>query len=282
MKILKKYARAKINLGLQVLNKEKDGYHNINTIFRPIDLYDILVFEARDDNSISTSMDSSIPLESNLIYKAIKSIYDYKEFQHGIHVHVTKNIPSGAGLGGGSSDAASTLNAINLIFDLKLNYDELFDLSFKLGADVPFFLKYGTAEGRLQGQKLRYFDLYMPYYILVVHPNIHVSTKESYESLNRISNANIEVIDYKDLLIGSIHNFGKLRERLINDFEHTVFAKYPDIAELKSELYDLGAVYASMSGSGSSVYGFFTDYNLVINAKCYFESYFTHISYPGF
>lgn len=282
MKVLKKYARAKINLGLQVLNKENNGYHNINTIFRPIDLYDILIYETRDDISISTSMDTEIPLQSNLIYKAIRSIFEYKNLQHGIHVKVIKNIPSGAGLGGGSSDAASTLKAVNTIFSLNLSYNELFELALNLGADVPFFLKDGTAEGRSRGQNLSYFNLYMPYYVLIVHPNIHVSTKEAYESLNRNYNTSNESYDYKDLLITSINNPDKFRDLLVNDFEETVFEKYPKIANIKSGLYIQGAKYASMSGSGSSVYGFYSDFDTAKRAQKHFEPCFTYISFPGF
>ncbi|MCO5250508.1 MAG: 4-(cytidine 5'-diphospho)-2-C-methyl-D-erythritol kinase [Candidatus Kapabacteria bacterium] len=281
MKILKKYARAKINLGLEILNKNNDGYHNINTVFKSIDLFDEMTFRL-SEKEIETNLDSIIPLESNLIYIAAHKIFDIAGYEGGVRVDVKKIIPQGAGLGGGSADAASTLQALNILCDLRLSYEDLFDIAQTIGADVPYFLKYGAAEGKSRGEKLKYFSFYMPYYILLVHPAIHVSTKEAYQSLGRDENFNREMTDLPELLKTSIFDSEELKKNLVNDFEPFVFESHPELSSIKDELYKNGAIYASMSGSGSSLFGLFTKFPEVKSAESMFSSYFTHISYPGF
>ncbi|MBS3999074.1 MAG: 4-(cytidine 5'-diphospho)-2-C-methyl-D-erythritol kinase [Desulfobulbaceae bacterium] len=281
MKILKKYARAKINLGLEIINKNNDGYHNINTVFKSIDLFDELTFSLRE-TSIETNLDSHIPLESNLIYIAARKIFNRTSYNGGVLVDVEKMIPQGAGLGGGSSDAASTLQALNILCDFRLSYEELFEIAQTIGADVPYFLRYGTAAGSSRGEQLKYFSFYMPYYILLVHPVIHVSTKEAYQSLGRDENFSREVTDLPKLLKNSIFDTEKLRKNLVNDFEPFVFEIHPELSRIKDELYKNGAIYASMSGSGSSLFGLFTNFSKTKSAESKFSKYFTHISYPGF
>lgn len=282
MKILKKYARAKINLGLEVLNKNYDGFHNINTVFKTIDLHDNMVFEELTENKIETSLDYIIPIETNLIFKAANKIYDYVGDFRGIKVQIVKNIPQGGGLGGGSTDAAATLQAVNSLYGFKLSFEELFDIAITLGADVPYFLKIGTAVGTSRGEALDYFSFYMPYYILLINTGIHVSTKEAYESLDRKSNSNTYKTNFKGLLQQSIYEPDVLKKKLTNDFEPYVFALYPQLAEIKDSLYQNGAVYASMSGSGSSIYGLFATLFAAKSVAASFKQYFTHISYPGF
>ncbi|PKL85026.1 MAG: 4-(cytidine 5'-diphospho)-2-C-methyl-D-erythritol kinase [Ignavibacteriae bacterium HGW-Ignavibacteriae-1] len=281
MKILKKYARAKINLGLEILNKNNDGYHSINTVFKSIDLFDEMTFRL-SENEIETNLDSIIPKETNLIYIATRKIFDKAGYKGGVQVDVNKIIPQGAGLGGGSTDAASTLQALNILCDLRLSYEDLFEIAKTIGADVPYFLKYGAAEGKSRGEKLKYFSFYMPYYILLVHPSIHVSTKEAYQSLGRDENFSREVTDLPKLLQTSIFDSEKLRKNLVNDFEPFVFESHTELSSIKDELYKNGAIYASMSGSGSSLFGLFTKFSEAKSAESKFSNYFTHISYPGF
>jgi 4-diphosphocytidyl-2-C-methyl-D-erythritol kinase len=282
MKILKKYARAKINLGLEILNKNNDGYHNINTVFKSIDLFDEMTFRANENKNIETSLDSLIPLESNLIYIAARKIFDRIGYKGGVRVDVKKTIPQGAGLGGGSSDAASTLMALNVLCDFRLRYEDLFEIAQTIGADVPYFLRYGTAEGKSRGQQLKYFRFYMPYYTLLVHPAIHVSTKDAYQSLGRDENFSREMTDLSKLLQTSIFDTQKLRKELVNDFEPNVFDSHPELSTIKDELYQNGAIYASMSGSGSTMFGLFIKLSEAKSAESKFSKYFTHISYPSF
>lgn len=250
------YPNAKINLGLNVVERRPDGYHNIETIFYPIGIQDILNIETSEtctDYSFSTSgiiVDGNT--DDNLIVKAyhlLRSEFDFPAVDISLH----KQIPFGAGLGGGSSDAAFTLKALNELFDLKISSKKLETLATKLGADCPFFIQnkpvYATGIG----------NVFSPvkislkgYWMLLVKPDIHVSTAEAYAGITPTPSEKplTELIQFPIL---------EWKNYIKNDFEKTVFAKQPEIAKLKEKMYDLGALYASMSGSGSAVYGIFSE-----------------------
>ncbi|VBB45655.1 4-diphosphocytidyl-2-C-methyl-D-erythritol kinase [uncultured Paludibacter sp.] len=250
------YPNAKINLGLNVVERRSDSYHNIETIFYPIGIQDVLSVEPSETCSDYSFSSSGITVggdtEDNLIIKAyhlLRSEYEFPPVDISLH----KQIPLGAGLGGGSADAAFTLKALNELFELRITAKKLETLAAKLGADCPFFIKnkpvYATGIG----------NIFSPvkislkgYWMLLVKPDIHVSTAEAYAGITPTPSEK-PLTEQIQLPIAEWKNHIK------NDFEKTVFAKQSEIGKLKDKIYDLGALYASMSGSGSSVYGIFTE-----------------------
>ncbi len=261
-----KFPNAKINLGLNIVSRRPDGYHNIETVFYPIALTDIVeVVKAKGDESTLTTSgrDVNCPAEKNLVMKAYRSLE--KEFKlPPVDIYLHKNIPDGAGLGGGSSDAASVLLILNEMFALNLTKEELATRAARIGADCAFFV-YNTPmiatgigdilspiEVQLKGKTL-----------LLVKPNVSVPTAEAY---SRVTPAASEV-ELTDILSNPVN---KWKDYLKNDFEPSVFAHHPSLALIKEKIYTLGAEYASMSGSGSSIFGIFESANMAENAKSAF------------
>ena len=255
---IKKNANAKINIGLEVLNKRGDNYHNLNTVFYSLhNLYDEIIFERNDEEKVN--LDSNIPElndKNNLINTAIRKIERKVSKKIGVNISLSKNIPMGAGLGGGSSDAACTINAINQIYELGLSYNEKLIIAQAVGSDVPFFLQGGAAIGRSRGETLAFFDYKVPYQIVIISPNIHVSTPAAYAALERDETPR-QLVDYKQILERSKDNPSLMKSMIFNDFEKPIFAKHPEIKDIKLRLYSEDAVFALMSGSGSSVFGMF-------------------------
>jgi 4-diphosphocytidyl-2-C-methyl-D-erythritol kinase len=247
---------AKINVGLNILNKRDDGFHNIETVFVPINLSDnIFINEAKEEILIE-SKNNFIPKdEKNICYKAAKLLKDCTGLDSGIIIEIEKRIPIGAGLGGGSSNGAITLKEIIQHFKLNISENEVLSIALKLGSDVPYFLKPGIAYAKGRGEILDYFDLSIPYWILTVFPSLSISTKWAYENFTEKDQP--EEYDYKNILQENINRPEYLKKYISNDFEKTVFIKYPGLINIKNLFYEKGAVYASLSGSGSSLYGFF-------------------------
>jgi len=259
MNITKVKAFAKINLGLQVLGKRPNGFHEINTVFVRTSFYDELSFNLSDSLSVRCSVDLGIAQESNLVYKAADLLRNHvNNSSLGADIFISKNIPSGAGLGGGSSDAASTLLTLRELWNVKISDEELSNIALSLGSDVPYFLQSGTATGLGQGEKLEYFDYALPYTTVLIFPGIHVSTAKAYQSLNR-GNKDYPLIDFRDILLKSIENNKILKNGIINDFEAAVFNSHPELAAIKHQLYADGAILSLMSGSGSTIFGLFED-----------------------
>ena len=253
---------AKINLGLNIIGRRADGYHDIETVFYPIGLTDALeVVPSSDEMGKNGSDDGKTslhrrgisidaPADSDLTVKAYR-LLDADYHLPPVDIHLLKKIPMGAGLGGGSSDAASALCLLNNLFALGLSTEELEAYAARLGADCAFFVNAQPVFAEGIGNILTPIGLSLNGYgIIVVKPDVFVSTKEAYAgvkprrpqvSLRRIIGRPVET----------------WRENMTNDFEESIFARYPVIGDVKNELYRLGAVYASMSGSGSSVYGLF-------------------------
>jgi len=248
------YPNAKINLGLHVVEKRPDGYHNIETVFYPIGLCDILEVEPSESCSDYSFSSSGIALsgdpEDNLIVKAYRLLQSNYQIPP-IDITLIKQIPFGAGLGGGSSDAAFMLKALNEMFELKITPKKLEKIASLLGADCPVFIKNKAVFATGTGNEFTTLKLSLKgYFLLLVKPDIHVSTPEAY-SLVVPSKPAASLFD-------SIQKPVKEWKILIkNDFEKSVFSKYPQIEKIKQDLYNSGALYASMSGSGSSVYGIF-------------------------
>lgn len=248
------FPNAKINLGLDVVEKRPDGYHNLETVFYPIPLYDILEITKSEDETSFTMHNAVFEGgdNDNLVVKAYNLLAQDFEMPK-VTMSLYKNIPTGAGMGGGSSDAAFALKMLNTIADLNLSDEQLEEYAVRLGADCAFFIKNKPAYATGIGNILTPIDCDLAgYYMVVVKPDIHISTKEAYALVNPgyPQHALAEIIKKP------VDEWTGLMK---NDFEKSVFAKYPSVRDIKEVLYNLGAVYASMSGSGSAFFGIFKD-----------------------
>lgn len=247
------FPNCKINLGLNVVEKRTDGFHNIETVFYPVLWRDALeVIEGKNEfEMIASGRKIEGKLEDNIIYKAWQLIKEKRKLP-GLEVYLHKNIPMGAGLGGGSSDAAFFLKLINAKFELKLSSDELKEMASQLGSDCAFFIDNSPVLGTGKGDVFEKISVDLnKYHILVVHPGIHSNTREAYEGIVPIKPQR----SVKEILLSEpVSNW---KNTLSNDFEKSIFRKYPEVEKLKKELYERGAIYASMSGSGSAVFGLF-------------------------
>lgn len=247
------FSSCKINIGLEIVSKRDDGYHDIESIFYPISINDIIEI-IPNDNGFELSQSGFIvegKVESNLIYKAWKLLNDRFNFG-GIKVHLHKQIPMGAGLGGGSANAVKVLQMINKEFNLELNDNDLIPFASKIGSDCPFFINNKPAYAFNTGTDLLPSNLDLSgYYLLIIKPQISISTQEAYSGItphkSEIDLKNIENIALSDW-----------KNNLINRFEKHLFIKYPELQNIKNQFYEMGAVYSSMSGSGSAIYGIFS------------------------
>ena len=248
------YPNAKINLGLNVVEKRPDGYHNIETIFYPIGLSDVLQVEVSETCTDYSFSSSGILIdgdpEDNLIVKAYHLLRSGYQFPP-IDISLIKQIPFGAGLGGGSSDAAFMLKTLNEMFQLKITPGRLEKIAAKLGADCPVFIKNKPVFATGIGNIFTPIKLSLKgYFLLLVKPDIHVSTPVAYSMIEpQKPEISLSELIYKPI--------SEWKNVIKNDFEKSVFASHPEIKSIKNQLYDAGALYASMSGSGSSVYGIF-------------------------
>lgn len=275
-------AYAKINLGLLVRDRRPDGYHSIETVFHRIDLCDELVLEPAEEISmVSDSRD--VPTdEANLCFKAAVLLQQSLGLRAGVRITLRKNIPVGAGLGGGSADAAEVLRHLPHLWQCSASEQTVQSLALKLGSDVPYFLRRGSAIGRGRGDILDYFDLDVPYTILVCNPNIHISTAWAYQQVR--PSAAHPALQLRDLVVSGMHDPGRLVSELRNDFEPAVFKAYPEVRRLKEAMVRGGAAFASLSGSGSSIYGFFSspDEARGVSSDCAAKGYRTFFTPPHF
>jgi len=251
------FPKAKINIGLRIVEKRPDGFHNIETFFYPVDVADALEFVVRKDGRRNDSlrvtglMEETDP-DTNLVMKAVKLMRNSFDFP-GIRIHLHKTIPVGAGLGGGSSDAAGMLKALNKYFGFGLNSEELRSFAQRLGSDAPFFIDATPSFAEGVGNILSEFPLDLSnYHILLFNPGLNISTAEAYAACVPDSGG----LSLRKLLSLPVEQW---RGTVVNDFENNIFREYPLVGEVKTALYDAGAVYASMSGSGSVVYGIFRE-----------------------
>lgn len=278
MRYIEIKAPAKINIGLDVLAKRTDGYHDLNTIFYPIiDLYDNLFFEKSDVFSFICD-NSDVPNDdSNLVVKAVKTLEEYSGKKLNARIELRKNIPSQAGLGGGSSDAAATLISLNEMFGLGIKYDVMLELALKLGSDVPFFIKSKPAIGTSRGEILEPIGLCIEDPILMVNPRINVSTKEAFSNIF----PSMDKTEFKSVISEEKLIYSTARVILKNDFEKSVFTLHPLIKQIKEEIYNCGAYFSLMSGTGSTVYGIFPSIESANLAKSKMPAdYFCFTSIP--
>jgi 4-diphosphocytidyl-2-C-methyl-D-erythritol kinase len=254
-------APAKINLGLEVLRRRPDGYHDINTIFAAVDLCDRLTFRSRDDGEIVCRVEgndalAAEPVERNLSVRAAALLKQELGERRGIDIVLEKAIPAGAGLGGGSSDAATTLRGAALLWGADITPERMTALATALGSDVPFFLRGGVAIGRSRGEALEPLDEMLPWHVLLVNPAIHVATPWAYGTLGRDGSMRVAT-DFAGALRDGLADPSTLRTTLVNDFEEPVATAHPVIRRVKRRLLDNGAFHAAMSGSGSTLFGLF-------------------------
>jgi 4-diphosphocytidyl-2-C-methyl-D-erythritol kinase len=269
-------APAKINFGLYITSKREDGYHNLETIFYPIyDLYDEMFFMP-SDSFILTTDNEDLNNEDNLIVKAKNLLEELTGKIINVKIDLKKNIPMGAGMGGGSSDAATTLISLNEMFNLKVDNPVLMRLALKLGSDVPFFIKPKPSFAQSRGEELSLIDFHISLPILIVNPGIHVSTKSAYQNIRpHKSEFNLRNLEHFDL-----EQPAELVKNVRNDFEDFVFNSFPEVKTIKEEMYNMGAVFSIMTGSGSTVFGIFENLDEAEKAKrCFPAEYFTFISY---
>ncbi len=248
-------APAKINLFLRVLRKRADGYHDIVSLMQKITLYDELIFSPLPTGIILNCPGSDLPTsEDNLVFRAAQSIFAYANYPAGVEIKLTKKIPLAAGLGGGSSDAATTLMALNKICSFNLKKSELIKLGAKIGADVPFFIFGNNALASGVGDKLKALQNLPKINLILIKPQFELSTKMVYENLNlRLTKGKNNYSIPRFLELSDI-----IRE-LHNDLESVSLEMHPELADLKKMLLRHGALGALMSGSGPTVFGIFRD-----------------------
>ena len=252
------FPNSKINLGLNILRKRSDGYHDLETVFYPIPLTDILeIIENKhpEDSprmpfTISGFSIPEVPA-SNICAKAYKLLKkDFPKLPF-IQMHLHKGVPLGAGLGGGSADAAFVLKVLNELFDLNISVQQMMDYAFELGSDCPFFILNKPCFATGRGEILEEISIDLSAYrFVIVNPGIHINTGDTFANLKPI----IAEKSLRHIINQPIETW---KNDLQNDFEKIIFKKYREIVDIKDTLYTIGAIYASMSGSGSTVYGIF-------------------------
>ncbi|MBA3647027.1 MAG: 4-(cytidine 5'-diphospho)-2-C-methyl-D-erythritol kinase [Chitinophagales bacterium] len=256
------FPNCKINLGLKIFDKRQDGYHNLESILYPINWFDSLEMVAANEFSFETAgIQIDGRPEDNLCVKAYKLLKTRFNIPI-VKIFLLKNIPQGAGLGGGSADAAFMLKMLNQFFDLKIPLSSLQQFALQLGTDCPFFIENRPCIATGKGEQLTPVNLDLSgFFIVVVYPGIILSTSLAYTALSE--NRTIK----RDIIFSSEKNHSPItaaqlpiqewKQYLNNDFEEVIFQKFPEIESIKTQLYDQGAIYASMSGSGSAIYGIF-------------------------
>lgn len=265
---------AKVNLGLNVVERRPDGYHNLQTVFYPVGIQDALeIFPMAEDFPSEVDCDikvSNIPIEGdeqrNLVVRAYQLLkQDFPNLPR-LHVHLYKGIPTQAGMGGGSSDASAMLRLLNTSFQLNLSDEKLISYASKLGADCAIFILNRPAYAEGIGEKLYPMDINLSgWYMAVVRPDIPIPTKEAFARIK----PHFPQKCCRDIVMQPVETW---KEELVNDFEESVFALHPELAAIKERLYQLGATYAAMSGSGSALFGLFRQ---PIDLRSSFEGMFS-------
>lgn len=259
---------SKVNIGLKILSQRNDGYYNIYTVLQELDFGDSITIKKADSGCILTSNVDWVPTdESNICHKAYTALkIKYSELG-GVSIHIEKRIPVGTGLGGGSANGAAVLKGLNTIYNLELSMDELEKIGTSVGADVPFFIKGGTQLGEGIGDNLTSLTSHIKGTYLLVIPHISINTAWAYSELkNKLKSGNI-LPNFTSFFSGDNSSL----EIFENDFERIVIPAYPEIGAIKQKLLELGARFASLSGSGSTVYGIFDEDASAKEAELFFH-----------
>lgn len=258
---MKVFPKAKINLGLNVVSKREDGYHNLETVFYPVNIHDVLDITESDKSGCYIEMEGealTCEPQQNLVVKAYNLIREHYDIP-GVKVVLNKMIPSQAGMGGGSSDAAYMVWALNEMYHIGMTDNEMRCYASRLGADCPFFINPSPSYAEGIGDILTPINVtgLDDKFLALVKPNVAVSTKEAYAGIT----PSVPPKNCRDIVSQPLETWAK---ELKNDFEDSVFRSLPILGEVKNDLYDKGALYASMSGSGSTIYGIFDERPLTV------------------
>ena len=268
---------SKINLGLKVLNERKDGFHNIESIFVELDFHDLITFKPSNYFQLTCNNDS-VPIDmQNTISQSYQFLKKRYNFNNHFHVYLDKKIPMQSGLGGGSSNAACTLNALNTILDLKISKSKLHQYALEIGSDVPFFIEGGVKFVKGRGEKLETVQnssKFQSLYFLIVIPKFSISTKWAYEKLKKALKSNSK--QYKFPTLDQRLNWSLFK----NDFEVVVKAAYPEIMNIKEIMYNNGALYSGLSGTGSTVFGIYNEEKFIMQSQNKLSHYKTHRASP--
>lgn len=259
-------AYAKINLGLDVVRRLENGYHEVKMVMQTVGIYDVLDFKRIQNGIVITTDSGELPTnEDNLVYKAAKLMMEQYHISEGVEIHLEKNIPIAAGMAGGSTDAAATLKGMNRLFDLGCTLKDLMELGVKIGADVPYCVMGGTALAEGIGEKLTPLAPAPDCYVLVAKPDINVSTKYVYEHLDAQ-----EIIKHPDIdgMVEAIaeESLQGILDRMENVLETVTVSAYPVIQTIKDRMKELGAINSLMSGSGPTVFGIFVEKDMARRA----------------
>jgi 4-diphosphocytidyl-2-C-methyl-D-erythritol kinase len=270
------FPNCKINLGLNIISKRADGFHDLETVFYPVAIKDVLEIvqqqhQTADVEFTATGLSIEGDTGNNLCVKAYHLLKkDFPELP-AIKMHLHKTIPMGAGLGGGSADGAFTLKLLNVKFQLNLSNEQLINYALQLGSDCPFFIlnEPSFAEGR--GEKLSSIKLDLSnFQFLIINPGIHINTGWAFSQLQPKQPTK----SIKQIIVQPIETW---KTELVNDFEEPIFKNHPEIKAIKENLYSQGAVYASMTGSGSTVFGIFEKQQDLTNLLVQYSGYLTHV-----
>lgn len=259
-------AYAKINLGLDVVRRLENGYHEVKMVMQTVGIYDVLDFKRIQNGIVITTDSGELPTnEDNLIYKAAKLMMEQYHIREGVEIHLEKHIPIAAGMAGGSTDAAATLKGMNRLFDLGCTLKDLMELGVKIGADVPYCVMGGTALAEGIGEKLTPLAPAPDCYVLVAKPDINVSTKYVYEHLDAQ-----EIVKHPDIdgMVEAIaeESLQGILDRMENVLETVTVSAYPVIQTIKDRMKELGAINSLMSGSGPTVFGIFVEKDMARRA----------------
>ncbi len=271
---------SKINIGLHVHNKRSDGFHNISTLFQEINLCDTIKI-IEDKNFSCTTNCGTIIEKDNFATKAFNMMKTQYSNIPNVRISITKTIPIKAGLGGGSSNGTAVLMGLNHLFKLNLTNEKLSEMASKVSSDSTFFVRGGLQFGTLRGEKLDVIqNIKIPKHILLVHPGIKISTKEAFGHLkNHLLNENMDI--NLSQLLRELNNSTFNSKLFKNDFEMYVFETHPEIGAIKLKILDFGAKYASLSGTGSTVFGIFSSKKDLLKAQSFFSpQYLTYYVNP--
>lgn len=270
---MKKKAYGKINLGLNVISKREDGYHDLQMVMVPVDLFDTV--EVTESDELSVESDKwYLPLdEKNTVYQAIKLMHEKYGTPLNYHVKLVKNIPTQAGMAGGSTDGATTINIIKEMNGLNISDQELINLGLKIGADVPFCLFNRPAKVTGIGEKLEFLDIYSDFHLFLVKPNFGINTRSLFTDL-QVSRASLD--EFNLLVDGLVKgDYHQIAQNLVNDLQPAAINRHPKIQQIIDELIDFGFDNACMTGAGSVVFGITQDEQLVRDAVMAF-----YLKYP--
>ena len=268
---------SKVNIGLKIVKKRRDGYHDIHTVFQELDFHDRISLKKKKSGcSFKSNVNWLSNNNSNLCVKAWQSLVQRFNIG-GVKIELKKNIPPGSGLGGGSSNAACVLKGLKRLYKLNIQSRDLIKIGTSIGADVPFFINGGCQLGSGVGDELKKIEHSNEKIFLLVMPEIHIDTKTTFKKFKKFLDNNQEKVNFADYIIKG--NF--LFKFFENDFETIIVPAYPEIGQIKKKLLSYGAVFSSLSGTGSTVYGVFDDEAKAISAESLFKVHYkTCIAHP--